>query len=174
MNPRRNTDQPHHDEGTDRPDAGRGGHGGEHDRAPCFWLDATRLATNAIASEDELPGIYEEHEGGLAAAIAGRFRQAEDAGAICGPPDLEAVVYAIHGDGLIVAVRERLASAAAAGPLRQVASYSLDAGDVACPLDHSFEECCAAIVRLLEEANGLLPGLAGLRAAEAGRDRGER
>jgi len=134
-----------------------------------FRLDPARLAAHVIASEDELSGIDEEHEGGLAAAIAGRFRQAEEAGAICGPSDVEVVVSAIHGDGLIVAVRERIPSGAAADPLRQVASYSLDAGDVACPLDHSFDECCAAITHLLVEANGLLPALAALRP-EPGED----
>ena len=134
-----------------------------------FWLDSARFAARLIADEDELLGIDEEHEGGLAVAIARRARQAEDAGAILGPPDLEVVVYPIDGDVLIVAVREREVSAASVR-LRQVASYSLDAGDVACPLDHSFDECCAAIARLLEEANGLLPSLAALRDGEGRRD----
>jgi hypothetical protein len=138
-----------------------------------FRLDPARLAAHVIASEDEVFGIDEEHEGGLAVAIARRFRQAEEAGAILGPARLEAVVYAIHGDTLIVAIRERDASAVAGGPLRQIASLSLDAGDVACPLDHSFEECCAAIAHLLEEASALLPCLAALRAGENVRARGE-
>jgi hypothetical protein len=133
-----------------------------------FSLDSARFAAHLILSEEELLGIDEEHEGGLAVAIARRFRQAGEAEAIEGPSDLEVVVYAIHGDGLIVAVRERGdAKVAAAGPLRQIASYSLDAGEVASPLDHSFDGCCAAIAHLLEEATRLVPTLTALRSAEA-------
>jgi hypothetical protein len=132
-----------------------------------FALDSARFAAHLILSEEELLGIDEEHEGGLAVAVARRFCQAAEAEAIEGPSDLEVVVYAIHGDGLIVAVRERdNANGAAPGPLRQIASYPLEAGEVANPLDRSFDECCGAIARLLEEASGLLPILTALRSVE--------
>ncbi|MBS1895600.1 MAG: hypothetical protein JST59_30235 [Actinobacteria bacterium] len=136
-----------------------------------FWLDSARLAAHVISSEEELFGIDNEHEGGFAAAIAERFWQALDAEAIRGPEGVEVNLYVLGDDCLMVAVREREGQPPA--PLRQVASYSLEARDVACPFDETFEECRAAIAHLLEHANGLLPGLAALRAAEARREGGE-
>jgi hypothetical protein len=134
-----------------------------------FWLDSARLAAHVIASEEELFGIDAEHEGGFAVAIADRFWQAADAGAIRRPEGLEVQLYVLRGECLLVAVREREGGPPEA-PLRQVAGYALDASEVACRFDESFEECREAIAHLLEEANRLLPALAALQDGEVRRD----
>lgn len=134
-----------------------------------FWLDSGRLAAHVIASEDELLGIDNQHEGGFAAAIAHRFWQAVDAGAVRAPDDIEVQLYVLQDDCLLVAVREREGRPSAA-PLRQVAGYALEATAVACPFDETFEECREAIAHLLEDANDLLPALAALRNEEARRN----
>jgi hypothetical protein len=114
-------------------------------------------------------GTDNEHEAGFAAAIADRFWQAVDAGAIRCPDGIEVQLYVLRDDCLLVAVREREGGPPEAR-LRQVAGHALDAGAVACPFDETFEECREAIAHLLEEANGLLPALGALRDGEAGRD----
>lgn len=134
-----------------------------------FWLDSGHLAAHVVASEDELFGIDNEHEGGFAAAIADRFWQAADAEAIRCPEGIEIQLYVLRDDCLLVAVREHDGRPPEA-PLRQVAGYALEARAVACPFDETFEECRQAIARLLEEANDLLPALAALRDGEARRD----
>jgi hypothetical protein len=138
------------------------------DPGRAFRLDSGRLAAHVVASEGELLGIDNEHEGGFAAAIADRFWQAADAGAIRCPDGIEVQLYVLRGDGLLVAVREREGRPPEA-PLRQVAGYALEARDVACPFDERFEESCEAIAHLLEEADGLLSALAALRDGEARR-----
>jgi hypothetical protein len=134
-----------------------------------FWLDSGRLAAYIIDTEVELFGIDNDQEGGFASAIAARFWEAADAGAIRCPDGIEVQLYVLPRHSLLVAVREREGRPPAA-PLRQVAGYALDATAVACPFDETFEECREAIARLLEEANGLLPALAALRDGEARRD----
>jgi len=75
--------------------------------ADFFWLDAGRLAAYVISNEEELFGFDSSDERGFAAAIASRFDDAHEAGAIDGPRDLEVIVYALVAESLIVAVRER-------------------------------------------------------------------
>jgi hypothetical protein len=141
--------------------AGRGA--GGHQR---FWLDAGRLAAYVISNEEEPFGFDSSDERGFAAAIASRFDDAHEAGAIGGPSDLEVIVYALAAESLIVAVRERELPSHLKKSLRQLATFSFDATDVACFGDDRFEECCAGIAALLERANQLLPSFALLCEAE--------
>ena len=131
-----------------------------------FRLDCGRLAGHLIASDGERFGIDSEDERGFAAAVATRFADAKQAGAIGGPAELEVMVYATNPHGLIVALRERELPNDRRLPLRQLATYSFDADEVACYGDERFEECCAAINELLDRANALLPSFTAMRAAE--------
>lgn len=131
-----------------------------------FWLDSARLATFVISGEEELFGFDSAYEGGFARGVASRFRDAEEAGAIVGPGELEVVLYALDSESLIVAVRERELPRYLDAPMRQLATYSFDATDVVSYGDDSFKECCNGIAALLERANELLPSLAALREAE--------
>ena len=134
--------------------------------ADFFWLDAGRLSAYVISNEEELFGFDSSDERGFAAAIASRFYDAHEAAAIRGPSELEVIVYALEAESLIVAVRERELGRGLKEPLRQLASFSFDATDVACFGDDRFEECCAGITALLERANQLLPSFAVLVDAE--------
>jgi hypothetical protein len=142
---------------------GFGRHRASHGR---FWLDSARLATYVICGEEELFGFDSAYEGGFARGIASRFRDAEEAGAIVGPGELEVVLYALDAESLILAVRERELPHHLNTPMRQLATYSFDATDVVSYGDDSFEECCNGIAAILERANELLPSLAALREAE--------
>ncbi|HEX8959847.1 MAG TPA: hypothetical protein VF770_08495 [Solirubrobacterales bacterium] len=135
-----------------------------------FHLDSARLAAHLVAEEDELFG-FGEHEHGHAAAIASRFRDAEEAGAIYGPPEIEVVPYAVDHETLILAIRERELPRGLPWPLRQVATLSFEASEIASFGDASFEACRAGLAELLERANALLPHLAAIGAAEAARCR---
>lgn len=131
-----------------------------------FRLDPERFASQLIASGQEMFGIDSDDDRGFAAAVSTRFDDAKQAEAILGPEELEVMVYAINPHGLIVAVRERELPSDFRLPLRQLATFSFDATEVACYGDESFEECCAAINELLDRANDLLPSFMALRAAE--------
>jgi hypothetical protein len=134
--------------------------------ADFFWLDAGRLSAYVISNEEELFGFESSDERGFAAAVASRFDDAHEAAAIRGPSNLEVIVYAHRDETLIVAVRERELPSYLKEPLRQLASFSFDATDVARFGDDRFEECCAGITALLERANQLLPSFALLCEAE--------
>ena len=142
---------------------GFGRDGVSHQR---FWLDSARLATFVISNEEKLFGFDRADERGFAAAIASRFRDAEEAGAIFGPGALEVVVYALNSESLIVAVRERDLPRDLDVPMRQLATFSFDAIDLVSYGDDGFEECCNGIAAILERANELLPSFAALREAE--------
>jgi hypothetical protein len=138
-----------------------------------FRLDGGRLASHLIASGGERFGIDSDDERGFAAAVATRFADAKQAEAIRGPAELEVMVYAINPHGLIVALRERELPSERRLPLRQLATYSFDADEVACYGDERFEECCAAINELLDRANALLPSFLAMRAGERRTDRSD-
>lgn len=134
-----------------------------------FRLDRERFSKHLIDGHDERFGINSAHEEGFARAILDRFNDAGEAGAIHGPDDFEAMLYAPAIDSLLVAVRERTLPESLRWPLRQLASFSFETSEVAVFGDESFEECCAAIEELLDRANALLPSLAALREAESSR-----
>lgn len=131
-----------------------------------FWLDAGRLSAYIIGNEEELFGFDSSDERGFAAAIASRFYDAHEAGAVRGPSELEAIVYPLAADSLIVSVRERELPHHLREPLRQLASFSFEATDIARLGDEGFEECRAGIAALLERANQLLPSFSLLREVE--------
>ena len=131
-----------------------------------FWLDSERLSAYVISNGEELFGFDSSDERGLGPAIASRFHDAHEAAAIRGPSELEVIVYTVAADSLIVAVRERGLPRHLEEPLRQLATFSFDATEVACYGDDRFEECCAGITVLLQRANRLLPSFTALRDAE--------
>jgi hypothetical protein len=131
-----------------------------------FRLEPGRLADHLLAQDIEPCGIDGAHEGGFAAAITARFEDAREAGAILAPPGVEAHIYPLGYEALILAVRETQLPPTARWPLRQVATFAFDPGEVAGFGDESFEACCTALRELLRRAEALLPALAAVGAAE--------
>lgn len=131
-----------------------------------FRLDRERFSKHLIGDAGDRFGFDSADQRGFAAAIASRFYDAVEAAAILGPSDLEVVVYAAATDSLIVAVRERGLPRHLDSPLRQLATFSFETGEIACYGDESFAECCTGIEALLDRANALLPSLAAMREAE--------
>jgi hypothetical protein len=129
-----------------------------------FRLDADRLARFSFERGDEVFGLDLLHPGGPAAALAARFADAVQAGAVLAPTGVKAVLYPVGRGSLVLAVRPR---ERASRPPRQVASFSFAVEEVACPADETFRECCEAIRELLRRAEALLPGLAAMAGAEA-------
>jgi hypothetical protein len=127
-----------------------------------FKLDRERFSAQLIRDREERFGFDSGDEFGFAAAIAARFEDAIRAGAILGPPDVEAAVYPIGRELLIVAVREADPDL----PLRQLASFCFEAGEVACFGDERFGECCVGLEALLERASELLGSFIAMREAE--------
>jgi hypothetical protein len=127
-----------------------------------FGFDADRLAKFLFERGEESFGIDPCDEDGLGRAIANRFNDAEEAGAIDGPVGVRVVLYPVAEECLIVTVRERKVPHEVPWPLRQVATFSFDPEEVACRGDETFAECCRAIRELLRRADALLPGLRAL------------
>jgi hypothetical protein len=127
-----------------------------------FRLDRERFSAHLIRENEERFGFDSGDELGFAAAIAARFDDAIRAEAVRGPVDIEAAVYPVGRDLLIVAVRE----VAPDPPLRQLASFCFEAREVACFGDERFAECCVGIEALLERASELLPSFIAMREAE--------
>lgn len=132
-----------------------------------FGLDADRLARFLFERGEESFGIDPRDEDGFGRAIASRFADAEEAGAIDGPEGVEVVLYPVASECLIVTVRELKIPHEVPWPLRQVATLSFDPDEVACRGDETFAECCRAIRELLRRADALLPGLRALAGSGA-------
>lgn len=133
-----------------------------------FHLDAGRLAAHVLVGEAALFGFDCRDDLGRAAAVTGRFADAQAAGAIRAPEGAAVHLYPVGPRALMVAVREVPAPADYVDwPCRQVATYSFDADEIAPPGDTRFETCLDGLVELLERANALLPDLRAIRAADA-------
>ena len=140
-----------------------------------FKLDRERFSALLIRENEERCGVVIGAatslaqaygvELGFAAAIAARFDDAIRAEAVRGPADIEAAVYPVGRDLLIVAVREMDPGL----PQRQLASICFEAREIACFGDERFAECCVGIEALLERANELLPSFFAMREAEGAR-----
>jgi hypothetical protein len=130
-----------------------------------FVLDRERFGRFADRQFGEPVGIESGCEGGIATALERRFHDAREAGAISGPPGVEAIVYGL-GASVIVAVREIELPREAPVALRQLATYAFEAKYVVDHSDESFEEACAAIEELLGRASALLPSFEALRRGE--------
>lgn len=130
-----------------------------------FGLDAERLAKFLFERGDDPLGLDRHDEGGLSGAVVRRFADAEEAGAILGPPGVTAVLYPLAHDGLILALREKRFPDGVRWPLRQVSTFCFEAREVACPHDETFAECCKALRELLARADLLLPPLSAVAAA---------
>jgi hypothetical protein len=129
-------------------------------------LDSGRLAADLIGRGVEPCGFDNHHEGGFAAAVAARFADAWEAGAILAPPEVTAVLYPLGSRALILALRENQLPPTVRWPLRQVATVSFDVDEIACFGDESFGECCNALRELLRRAEALVPALAAMCAVE--------
>ena len=132
-----------------------------------FALDRERFARVTRKDFGELEGVDSCCEGGVAAALAHRFHDALEAGAITGPAGLDVIVYALD-DSLIVAVREEELPVNLPVALRQLATCSFETKYVFDPENESFAEACAAIEELLARACALLPSFEALRRGERG------
>jgi hypothetical protein len=130
-----------------------------------FALDRDRFEHVSRTEYGSPTGIEPGFEGGIATALECRFHDARDAGAIAGPPGVEAIVYGLE-DSVIVAVREEDLPRDLPVPLRQLATCSLEVKYVFDHRDGSFEEACAAIEELLARASALLPSFDALRRGE--------
>lgn len=131
-----------------------------------FRLDADRLARFSFERGDEVFGLDPWHEGGPAAAVASRFADALAARAVLAPPGVEPALYPVGCGSLVLAIRERRPPEGMGWPPRQVATFSFEVGEVACPADETFAECCKAIRELLRRAEALLPALAAMAGIE--------
>jgi hypothetical protein len=127
-----------------------------------FRLDSGRLAADLIERGVEPCGFDSRHQGGFAAAVAARFAEAWEAGAILAPPEVRAVLYRLDSSAMILALRETELPPTVRWPLRQVATVSFDVDEVACFGDESFGECCSAPARVAAARR--------IAAASAGRD----
>jgi hypothetical protein len=123
-----------------------------------FRLDPGRLAAHSMACGAPR-GFDNRHPGGFAAAVAARFAEAWEAGAIVAPPQVRVVLYALAFDALMVAVRENDMPPGVSWPLRQVATVSFEADEVAVFGDESFAACCNALREVLRRAEDLVPAL---------------
>lgn len=132
-----------------------------------FRFNESRFAKFLLERGDVVVGIESHHEGGFCAAVASRFRDAVEGGAIDGLPGVEPIIYAVRPDSLILAVRDASLPLGSEWPLAQVASHAFEVDEVACFGDETYTECCAAIRELVRRANRLLPPLAMLAAATA-------
>ena len=130
-----------------------------------FTLDRRRFAGLVRKDLGELTGIEAGFEGGIAAALDSRFRDALDAGAISSPPGIEAIVYGLD-DALIVAVREVDLPRDLPFSLRQLATNSIETKYIIDHRDGSFDELCAALDELLSKASALLPSFEAMRRGE--------
>jgi hypothetical protein len=123
-----------------------------------LWLDRDRLAAWQTEQAGEPTGVDIHHERGLRAGVVELLRDAKDAGAIRGFRDIEVVAYEVGADAIIVAVRERELPSSLRLPLRQVATWSFAASEVARRED-DFDAGCDTLDALLARASDLLPSL---------------
>lgn len=136
--------------------------------AEAFRLDRALLRNHLVAEgdtdedDDARPaGISSDcHSGGFPGAIASYFSSAIDARAITGIADVEIVVYDCAHAAIIITVREEKPQHLVPWTaLRQVASMSIEAKDIAEDGNESFDEGCAALTEILRIASGLVPAL---------------
>lgn len=130
-----------------------------------FRLDPGRLAADLIGRGIEPCGFDSREEAGFAVAVAARFTQAWDSGAILAPPEVTPVLYPVGRGALILALRENDLPPSVPWPLRQISTVSFEVDEVACYGDESFGECCTALRELLRRADSLLPALRALAGA---------
>lgn len=131
-----------------------------------FRLDSARFAADLIDRRIEPCGFDSRHPGGFAVAVAARFADAWDSGAILAPPGVTGSLYPLGSNALILALREEELPLSVEWPLRQVAMVSFDVDEVACFGDESYGECCSALRELLRRADRLLPALAAIGSCE--------
>jgi hypothetical protein len=130
-------------------------------KAPArFRLYRDRLAADLIERGIEPWGFDNQHPGGFAAAVASRFAEARESGAILAPVGVKVFLYPLGSNALILALREAELPPAVGWPLRQVATVSFEVDEVACFGDESFGECCRGLEELLRRAESLMPALA--------------
>lgn len=131
-----------------------------------FRLDSARFGAGLIDRGAEPCGFDNRHPGGFAVAVAARFADAWESGAILTPPGVTVSLYPLGFSALILALRENDLPRAVEWPLRQVSTVSFDVDEVACFGDESFEECCSTLRELLRRADRLLPALAAMRSCD--------
>jgi hypothetical protein len=129
-----------------------------------FSLDRQRFRKYIEGEYGEAEGLDAFCEdGGLSASLAGRIYDARDCDAISAPTNVEVHAYALE-DSLVICVRE--VRDQPGGPLRQIATHSIETKQLASREDDSFDECCLAIEEVLRHASELLPLLRVLQSAE--------
>jgi hypothetical protein len=129
-----------------------------------FSLDRARLREHLESTRDGEIGLVPAEEGGLAAAVAERLHDAQDAGAIGAVENVEVVAYD-HDGHVLIALRELKAEPGSRAYRRQVSTYLLEVDHLA-TRGSDLDGCCAAVEACLERANALLPSLRLLQAAE--------
>jgi hypothetical protein len=125
-----------------------------------FHLNRRILADSVREEYGRLEGLSDYAEAGLAGALDGRVRDAEDCGAISAPENTEIQTYAT-GDSIVVCVRERRIPAGT--QLRQLATFSLEAHHLV--TGRSYLASREGVEAVLAHANDLLPALRALQAA---------
>lgn len=135
-----------------------------------FKLDAELFSKYLIERYEEPFGFCAHDERGFAAAVRSRFDDAVDAQAVGGPAGIQPSVYPVGSDNLILALRDSDLSLPGEAPLCQIATFSFEAGEVACYGDERFSECCEGVEALLEKATSLLPAFAALHGPRGQRD----
>jgi hypothetical protein len=143
--------------------------------AEIFRLDRTRLRAYLVTDGDtdgdddtDPEGISSASHSALPTAIASYFSGVIDAGAVVGIADVEVVVYECVDDALIITVRELMPPTGVPWrALRQIASMSIEAHDIAEHGDETFAAACQTLDEILGIASGLVPSLRALQLLEA-------
>jgi hypothetical protein len=133
-----------------------------------FMLDRARFAAWQREQREDLTGLT-YHDLGLPGAVASYFRDAIEANAVQAPPGTEVVVYVAGDDSVIVGIREDDLPLRVALPLRQVATFAIEAHRIAFWTDwtdETFEQGCAVIEALLSRADDLLPSFQAMQDGE--------
>src|SRR4029077_3411965 len=129
-------------------------------KATRFRLDRGRLAADLIARGVEPCGFDKQHRAASPPPPSQHTSPRRGTrGRSSRRTQVRVVLYALDLDALIVAVRENDLPPGVRWPLRQVATVSFEADEVADFGDESFGGCCNALRELLRRAEDLVPAL---------------